>query len=344
MPLEQALTSEPGPLILPCHRSAVQYRRATRFALLSVTALLLFVSAAATAESYAPAPVIWRQTGAQTNAKGKADPFSACVEANEESIGNLTAKPGTVVVRTVSTGVQEDIFAESRHSCYVREPGATEDRSRYSLVAEWLCPLPNPGPNHGELTHSDVGICRLDDPDFVNGDKGCGPPATCQPNTGRPIAIGTGDKFLAETDYESSAPMPLALRRYYSSYRPAGDLLNRASVFNAQWRTSAFSVAGISSTNWRSSYDRALTVAARGDYVYALRPDGKRFVLRLLSGVWTADLDITDRLVRLPGTAVSLSSGWEYSNDEDVIESYDAAGRLMELRNRAGLTQTLACS
>ena len=96
------------------------------------------------------------------------------------------------------------------------------------------------------------------------------------------------------------------------------------------------------SAHWRDSFDRR--VLADGTVATTYRSDGRAFKFVLSGGAWVGDADTPDRLLELqnpPGTTV----GWEFTaakNDE--VETYDAAGKLLTIQSRSGLTQTLTYS
>lgn len=100
--------------------------------------------------------------------------------------------------------------------------------------------------------------------------------------------------------------------------------------------------AGRFGRHWRDSFDREIRVD--GTAVQAHRPSGAVYRFSLASGVWVPDADVDDRLVELqnpPGTR----TGWTLTAaNGDEVETYDAAGRLVSIKSRHGLTQTLTYS
>ena len=101
-------------------------------------------------------------------------------------------------------------------------------------------------------------------------------------------------------------------------------------------------VTGRFGRRWRDSFDRRISQDGANVFVY--RPDGKAFRFVPNSGAWVGDADANDRLVELqnpPGTR----TGWQLSvADGDQLETYDAAGQLLSIQSRSGLTQTLTYS
>ena len=161
--------------------------------------------------------------------------------------------------------------------------------------------------------------------------KGVGDPPCCG-GTEHPINIATGNKFLAEQDYQGVGPFPLSLTRYYNSL-PGGSVgigLVEAGRF------------GIGS-NWRHSYERRVQLAASTVYstAFVYRPDGRVYFFNLVNGSFVSQDDINDRLQQLLDSS-SQPAGWRYIvSPGDEVETYDVNGRLASISTRSGLTQTL---
>lgn len=132
---------------------------------------------------------------------------------------------------------------------------------------------------------------------------------SCQAN---PINTAVGNKIQVETDYLGSGPFPLQFVRTYNS---------------------KLGVRGSLDASWRHSYDRALQPIG-SDRVMVTRPNGQSYAFRLSGSVWAPDSDIYDRLIQ-------TASGWELKTPEDILETYDASGKLLSIANRAGLIQTM---
>lgn len=176
-----------------------------------------------------------------------------------------------------------------------------------------------PSPNT-EAPPKNVGVA---DPDS-------GSPTTCFP-----INIGTGNKYLMETDYVGGSPFPLIIARYYNSTRPEvyGSRLIVREAFG---------------TNWRGHYQRWISLSVfdgssqQTPTVFANRPDGKAFVFVKQGAIWVADTDVVDKLEQLFDLG-GAPVGWRYTSaPNDEIELYDNDGRLLSISNRSGLTQTIA--
>lgn len=153
---------------------------------------------------------------------------------------------------------------------------------------------------------------------------GCDRHTPCQQSRGNPINLGTGGKYLEEVDYAAAGVGGLTMRRHYSSY-PGATTLSRKDL-------------GVA---WRHHYERSIhAIPGTSSRVVAVRPDGKVYEFALTQGTWLSDSDVTDRLVRLSDSSGALT-GWRYTSDEDVVENYDASGRLLSLANRAGVSRSL---
>ena len=75
------------------------------------------------------------------------------------------------------------------------------------------------------------------------------------------------------------------------------------------------------------------------------RPGGKVFTFTNPTGIsWLPDADITDRLVELKDTA-GVRTGWTYTVDSTgEVETYDANGKLLSIKDRANNTQSMTYS
>ncbi|MGH7949014.1 MAG: RHS repeat domain-containing protein, partial [Candidatus Binataceae bacterium] len=154
-----------------------------------------------------------------------------------------------------------------------------------------------------------TGTCSFPEPPGVNVDKSAG----CRrgaPRVGNPCDVATGNKYQAESDGPS-------LIRYYNS----GNMPVRSGF---GWR-------------WRHDFERAIEWSAT-NFIYAARQDGRTLTFRLVNGIWQPEADVADRLTQQP-------TGWTYRvAEDDSEETYDAAGRLMSITDRAGAALTLSYS
>ena len=131
-----------------------------------------------------------------------------------------------------------------------------------------------------------------------------------------PIHIGTGNKYLPESDYTTSGLYPLSITRSYNS-----QLFDDAHT-------------GFS---WRLSWLNQSISSVSTSQVSVKRPDGKSYIFNLINNVWTPDVDVTDKLESLTDTSGALT-GWRYTSATGEIEIYSSIGNLTSYSNRAGWT------
>jgi len=133
-------------------------------------------------------------------------------------------------------------------------------------------------------------------------------PAAC----GDPISLPTGNVYEKVTDYTTAGQNRLDVTRHYNS---------------------APGAPGGSFGNWRSTYDRTLSIS--GFEIDANRPDGK--LIRFFSdgqGGWNGITDLDLRLTQSGST-------WTLTDWEDNVETYTAVGQLTSITARNGYTQTI---
>ena len=138
---------------------------------------------------------------------------------------------------------------------------------------------------------------------------------------GDPIATGAGNLFEQVTDYETAGQNKL---RFVRSYNSTGIAVNP----NTPART-----LGV---NWRSMYDRYLTVALPST-VTAERADGQVLTFRFTGSAWVSDSDVDITLVQ-------SGSVWTFTDHDDTVETYSVAGTkgtLTSITMRGGYGQTL---
>jgi YD repeat-containing protein len=147
---------------------------------------------------------------------------------------------------------------------------------------------------------------------------------SCQRTIGNPIDSGTGNKSLIERDYEGVGSFPLSFVRYYNS-------------------SPAAAANGSLGMLWRSNFDRRI-VPIDATTVALYRHDGRILFYRLSAGNWRPDADMLDVLTRRLD-AVGGLLGWQVLQAaDDSTETYDAAGQLVQIKARSGVTQTLSYS
>ena len=138
------------------------------------------------------------------------------------------------------------------------------------------------------------------------------PPSSC---VGNPIYPGTGNKSQIENDYTGGGDFPLAFTRIYNSSAALG-------------------------AGWRHSYNRTVreVKSLTTTSMKIARGDGGEWTFRILNGYWVSDSDVNARLSGL------MTTGWTLITGNDEIETYSGPGKLLSIRNRAGLVQTMTYS
>lgn len=193
--------------------------------------------------------------------------------------------------------------------------------------------------------------------------KNAGPPC---PRCGNPINPGTGNKYEKETDYVGPGIYPLTFVRHYNSARRIKDRdqthFSEINFFD-QFGNSAYAYLAIEQpespfwgnraidsigANWTHTYLRSLQIVTSSNATattaatqalttaFAYRPDGRVLSFNLYDTQWVGDADVVDRVV-------TTASGYEYSVAETgEVETYDTNGKLLSIRNRGGISHTLA--
>jgi RHS repeat-associated protein len=172
-------------------------------------------------------------------------------------------------------------------------------------------------------TYADAAMftgCAPENIGYGKGDGACKAPG--QATAGNPISVCTGNKFEMVTDYTTAGQNPLAFIRYYNalgeSYAPGPPL----------------------GTNWRSNYDRYLTILTSPAGAVAERADGQVVGFNVSGGVGTPDSDVDLTLVQ-------SGSNWVLTDSDDTVETYgppDSTShcQLLTIKARDGYTQTLS--
>jgi YD repeat-containing protein len=147
---------------------------------------------------------------------------------------------------------------------------------------------------------------------------GCGSGGDAATGTGgsNPVNGATANKYQWEEDYRGPGPYPLVFERHYNSItRTPGSL----------------------GSNWRSSFDRFLSVSDNGVTVTAFRADGRSYDFTLSGNTGTPPADIAETLIR------QADGSWRLiRSNGDEVESYDSRGRLTAITHRSGLSLRLS--
>jgi RHS repeat-associated protein len=186
-------------------------------------------------------------------------------------------------------------------------------------------PDPPSGPNQIIQVNTLLDGAAFTSPDFSSAacpvsPKDVGKASNQDAVVGDPIVMSIGNKVQTDTDYQALGPNALQFVRVYNSAAIAGVAANFA-------------------TGWMHNYATFVkTISTTSAAV--TRPDGKEFTFNLVSGTWTTDADVNDRLVQLLNGSTVI--GWQYTNaDNDSLETYDACGNLSSIAYREGNTVTM---
>jgi len=125
----------------------------------------------------------------------------------------------------------------------------------------------------------------------------------------------------------------------------------KSTSFDRHYNSTQSYYPGAMNTHWRSNYDRSVTVATNLSLLsnistaYVHLNNGKDYYFTLnTSNQWLPDPDITDRLVELKD-AGGIRTGWSYTVDATgEVETYDANGKLLSIKDRANNTQSMSYS
>lgn len=150
-------------------------------------------------------------------------------------------------------------------------------------------------------------------------DKNLGP--IC-PVIGNPITPGIGNKIAVETDYQDAGVFPLRLVRTY----------------NSQFK----GAMGLIGNGWTHSYQTSIQVITNS-FVFVQRSNGQRLPYALIGGAWITDSDVPWILTQQKND-VGSTTGWTLIAEDDQMETYDASGKLLSIKDRSGITQTLTYS
>lgn len=134
------------------------------------------------------------------------------------------------------------------------------------------------------------------------------PPATlgesCM-NTGKPVNVGTGNKFYRLIDYSQQVHHPLRFVRYYNSMRAE-------------------------QVGWRHSYQRELRIGSLPHTIIFVADDGKEIALENVGAHWAAPSHRKERLYQ-------EADGYRLELPGKTTEYYDLDGRLQRVAFRNGL-------
>jgi YD repeat-containing protein len=132
-----------------------------------------------------------------------------------------------------------------------------------------------------------------------------------------PCNPASGNKYQRELIYRGAGVGGLELALSYNTHDPLNEGFGH---------------------RWRYSYNRKVVTEGANRVVF--RGDGRALLFTPSDGSWVTDADTADVLVETTSPA-----GWEWrAADREEIETFDAAGRLLSIRARSGLTQIFVYS
>ena len=147
---------------------------------------------------------------------------------------------------------------------------------------------------------------EMENTPFLNRDLGLPSTAMC---VGNPIHLGTGNKFQAELDYQSTGTNPIAFARYYNS-----------------------SLTAALMGGWSHTYARSVDFAPAtyGENMVVLhRAEGQQLAFYAVDGEWLPTWKTDDRLVQ-------TRDGWQFTQSNGVIEGYNDSGQLVSIEQPDG--------
>jgi len=181
-----------------------------------------------------------------------------------------------------------------------------------------------------------IGIYRSPGPTMTPGNNAKYPGTQIPVNTlteqsctvGNPCSVGSGLKTQVETDFVSTGPSPLALKRTYRSSTLVMPIDGFGSVWMHEWQRRLD----------LSHYNNATPSLA------ALRGDGTTTTFTLSNGVWSAVDGKGDQVAPVSDAGGSGQGFRLIDHRTDSTEDYDADGKLLLVKARNGWTTSLKYS
>ncbi|MFC4311446.1 RHS repeat-associated core domain-containing protein [Steroidobacter flavus] len=191
--------------------------------------------------------------------------------------------------------------------------------------------------------------------------KNYGCPSEGCTTTKNPINIAVGNKIKSELDYKAGGNSPLTFGRFYNSLPLNNPASGHYKGISASPSTSMagysgaaaepsessthYSVVGLGlvGAGWRHTYQRAI-VPSSGTLLtsaFAYRQDGRVLTFTKMAGVWYGQRDFRERLEEVVDSG-GVQIGWLFTSSADAKETYSLAGRLLSIRSRSGVTETLS--
>ncbi len=216
------------------------------------------------------------------------------------------------------------VQAEFVGTCYLiqKQNGFIVASGSINMYREAICPqgwdfYGSVAPNYNQPP----GYCAFSFPNSIKNLTGQDCTGCNSSLFGNPIEASIFNKSQRETDYRAiGTAMPIVIERLYNS---AGSTA-RVQI----------------GVGWRLSYDKHLVLDSSG-FVSAHRETGGVFGFRVVNGSYVVSGDVNLSLLALRDSA-NVLQGWTLRTANDEIETYDANGRLISIKNRNGATTQLA--
>ncbi|WP_189339764.1 DUF6531 domain-containing protein [Rhodanobacter denitrificans] len=137
---------------------------------------------------------------------------------------------------------------------------------------------------------------------------------------GNPVNISTGNKFEDETDFEGFGSFPLTFHRYYNSASFGGD--------------------GTLGVQWTHTFSRSLVLQSSTE-AKLFRDNGEIRYFNKCGSLWCATPDEVGSLLEFTAGNGAIT-GWQYTDENKIVEVYNSDGTLRSETNRDGLSLVLA--
>jgi len=137
---------------------------------------------------------------------------------------------------------------------------------------------------------------------------------------GNPVNISTGNKFEDETDFEGFGSFPLTFHRYYNGAGFGGD--------------------GTLGVQWMHTFSRSIVMQSSTE-AKLFRDDGEIRYFNKCGSLWCATPDEVGSLLEFTAGNGAIT-GWQYTDENQIVEVYNSDGTLHSETNRDGLSHVLA--
>src|SRR5690606_5965981 len=181
---------------------------------------------------------------------------------------------------------------------------------------------------HGSNTRTPPGF--IGTASVAVGGQDAGIPEECEAQVGNPILPSNGNKIEPEADFFSSGEMGLYLGRTYNHYWQG------AGLFGKHWISNFDYFLTFGNTSLNSCFPRpggGSCSIGSNTVIYAWRPDGRTIKYKKGSdGVFYEDK--ANPVSRI----VVNSSTFVVHGENDQVETYNSAGRILSVANEHGIS------